>query len=77
MPSAKSAIFTGQGLANNNPTKVNRRGKIANTSQATSEGWPYDSVRGPINRIPKIIADRKLVLNATTADLPTAFTRSV
>jgi hypothetical protein len=36
MPSAKSVIFTGQGLANNNPTKVNRRGKIANTSQANS-----------------------------------------
>jgi len=27
MPSAKSANFTGQGLANNNPTTVNATGK--------------------------------------------------
>jgi len=72
MPSAKSANFTGQGLANNNPTTVNATGKIENTSQAISESWPYDGV---INPIPKIMAGRKL--NATTADLPTAFTRSV
>jgi hypothetical protein len=38
MPYAKRAIFTGQGFANNNPTKVKRRGKIENTNQAISEG---------------------------------------
>jgi len=37
-----------------------------------SEGWPYDGVSNPI---PEIMAGRKL--NASTADLPTAFTRSV
>jgi hypothetical protein len=75
MPSAESANFTGRGLADNNPAKVNRRGKIENSSQAISEGWPYDGVRGPINLIPEKMAGRKPKRNATTADRPRAFTR--